>query len=301
MRILIVRLSSLGDVVCSLPLACALRDEYPEAEITWAVDRRFAAIPRRCDAINHVVEAPGDLRTTGRWVRGLGEFDLAIDAQGLFKSAWIVGWSRAQAKLGYGWQREAAGLFSRRVVPRGASLHVVEQQVDIARAFAQRPVDSVRFGLSPTAEDLAYVDSLIRRPFVLCNPGAGWASKRWPPERWRELVNTLHARGRQVAFLGAKPERAVVEEIGTHQAVSLVEKTNIGQLVALVARASAHVGGDTGSTHLAAAQRVPCVALMSITHPLRSGPYGQAGRCIHQPAGLGEISVDRVLDLLGEA
>ena len=150
-RFLIVRLSALGDVVCGLPVAVALREAYPKSEILWAVDPRFAGIPLCSTAISQVVLArkPSDIEP-------FGEFDAAIDLQGLLKSAAIVRRAKARLKVGYHWQREGSALFTRRVLPDPSSVHVVDQYVDVARALGAT-MNRARFGIKPLAEDLPHV------------------------------------------------------------------------------------------------------------------------------------------------
>jgi lipopolysaccharide heptosyltransferase I len=303
MRFLISRLSSLGDVVCSLPAAGSLRSRWPEASIEWVVEARFAAVVERCEHVSRVHRVPrrarwNDLRVSKE------EFDAALDLQGLLKSALYVGFSRAQRKLAYHWQREAAWLFAQPVIPDPTSFHVVDQYMDVARA-AGGVEEPARFGLAPREEDLAVARRLlaeagVSQPFVLINPGAGWKTKRWPAEHFAGLIEELGRRGVPAVFMGgpAQADREVVDEVRHHckaECMSLAGKTTIGDLIGLLSLCAVHVGGDTGSTHLAAALGVPAVGLYSMTSPKRSCPYGQISRCLYEPAGLDRIPVSAVL------
>ena len=313
MRFLISRLSSLGDVVCTLPAAVALRNRYPECEIVWAVSPAFADVVNACSAVNTVVHVKPRLHPS-TWPRIEGEFDAAFDLQGLFKSAIVVRQAKARRKLGYHWQREGAAFFSAAVTPDPTSLHVVDQYVDVVRAY-NAEMERAEFGLAPTAEATEGVRALLREAdvegnYVLLNPGAGWASKRWPPSAFAELVKGLQGTGVTPILIGGGDEAAISaaaavehfsQAIGSKLPVSLLGKTSISQLVALIAGARAHVGGDTGSTHIAAALGVPAVGLYSITRPERCCPYGQIERTHYDRDGLDRIHPKAVLNTLLQA
>ena len=314
MRILISRLSALGDTVCSLPVAVALKGAFPAAHIAWAVDPRFAGIVERCGAVDEVARVKPGIWPTS-WPQFAERFDVALDLQGLAKSALVLARSGAVSRVGYHWQREGAWLASRSVPPDATSFHIVDQYMDVARAivaeYGGEDVSRASFGLSPEGEDLQKMRSLLRAKeistgFVLMNAGAGWASKRWPPERFAALADALAARGIPTALIGGKAEgdRAVAREVLAaceSAPADLLGETSVRELVALVALARAHVGGDTGSTHLAAALGVPAIGLYSITRPQRSCPYGQIGRCHYDPAGLAHIPANEVLATVSEA
>ncbi|MBI1757340.1 MAG: glycosyltransferase family 9 protein [Fimbriimonas ginsengisoli] len=308
-RFLISRLSALGDVVCTLPAASALKEGFPDAEIVWAVDPRFAGIVECCSAVDQVRR----VRPSGwppRVPRIEGEFEAAFDLQGLLKSAAIVARAKARAKLGYHWQREGAWLFSAKVSPDPSSFHVVDQYVDVVRAVGGK-ADRAVFQLAPKSEDVEKVrgalqESGVTGRFVVLNPGAGWVTKRWPPAHFAALADALAGRGVDAVLIGgpAKADQeAAAEVIGQSRSLpaNLAGKTSVRELVALIDLAAAHVGGDTGSTHIAAALGKPAIGLYSITLPRRSCPYGQAHRCHYDPAGLANIQPGQVLDTVLEA
>jgi ADP-heptose:LPS heptosyltransferase len=280
-------MSALGDVVCSLPAAVALREAYPEAEIHWMVDRRFRGIVDCCTAVNHTVELPKKLADLKTKMAELGEFDLALDLQGLLKSALPVYLSRAKSKFGYHWQREGAALLVPRVQPNPHSIHVVDQYLDVAVA-AGGTVRQKGFGLQPKIEDIEIVRDKLHQAglaqdqaFLLMNAGAGWATKRWNPAYFAQVAQAVQAQGYQVAFLGTEADRPAYEEVIAHglHALDLLGKTNVRQLVALTSLARLHLGGDTGSTHLAAALGIPAIGVYTLTKPDRSCPYGQREHC----------------------
>ncbi len=302
-KFLISRLSSLGDVVCSLPAAGALKSAFPDSEVTWAVDRRFSGIVRSCRFVDHVLEVkPGFKSQT--WPTYEDEFDAALDLQGLLKSALAIKNANAKRKVGYHWQREGSWLFSSRVIPDETSLHVVDQYVDVARAVGGE-ADRAEFGLQPLPEALAKVQEKLTatKPFVVMNGGAGWVTKRWLPDHFAMVIDRLAVRGIETVMIGGPTEDdqrvfSEIERLCQSMPINLVGKTNIEELIALIGLAVAHVGGDTGSTHIAAALGIPAVGLYSITRPVRSCPYGQIERCLYEPRGLKYILPDQVFQQL---
>ncbi len=304
---LISRLSALGDVVCSLPAAGALKAGHPGCRVVWVCDPRFAAIPRLCRHVDEVIEArPGLSPKT--WPRIEGEFEAALDLQGLAKSALIVWRCRAARKLGYHWQREGAWMASQAVLPDPSSWHIVDQYVDVARA-AGGIAHQADFGLeAPEAPTVAQMlnEAGVRQPFVVLNPGAAWATKRWPPTHAGSLIDLLADQGVSTVLIGGRSQadrasaRSVLAE-SRAGAADLCGRTSLEELVALLAACSAHVGGDTGSTHIAAALGVPAIGLYSITRPRRSCPYGQIDRCFYEPEGLDRIEPAAVASRVLEA
>jgi heptosyltransferase-1 len=289
-RFLVARLSSLGDVVCSLPAASALKKGIPGAHVTWAVSPKFADVVRACSSVDEVVD-PGGVS---------GKFVAALDLQGLLKSARVIARAKAETKVGYHWQREGSALVSRRVLPDPSSLHIVDQYVDVARAVGGE-ADRAEFGLVPDPSAVERMRALVGvDDFVVINPGAAWASKRWPPAHVAALIDALPI---PVVLTGAAGDTSAAEAAAASKKdpIDLTGKTSISELIALISLARAHVGGDTGSTHIAAALGIPAIGLYSATSPTRSCPYGQIHRCHYQPDGLARIEPSVVLGSVMEA
>lgn len=291
-------MSALGDVVCTLPVAGHLKHAFPDSHITWVVDARFRGIVDCCTHVDQVVAVKRGERPSPE-----DSFDLALDMQGLLKSALIVRAAKAKHKLGYHWQREGARYFSSPVMPDPTSFHIVDQYIDVARAAASMlgaPGEyEADFGLTPHPEDRPKVEG----DYVVLNPGAGWVTKRWPPASFARVAEWIVDRGMQPVLIGGKAEadHQAFDEVARETSAPLVKltgETSVRELVALIAGAKAHVGGDTGSTHLAAALGIPAIGLYSITRPQRSCPYGQVENCLYDPTGLGSISAESVIGKL---
>ena len=294
-RLLIVRLGSMGDIVHALPAAASLRAAFPEAQIDWVVEARWKDLLEGNPDINSVVEVD-----TQRWRRTLGQrhtwselsgavgglrearYDVAVDFQGLLKSALVARLSGAPRRIGFekGVVKESAAalLYTERVQPP-ENIHVVEMNLALARA-AGTQADVVRFPLPARPEDDAYIEEELRkhqlRDFFILSPGGGWGSKCWPVERYAQLHNALaRARGWR-SFLNAGPgEETLVNEFTAQARVTRPAHfpLTLGQLLALVRRARVLVAGDTGPLHVAAAVGTPVVGLYGPTDPVRNGPY----------------------------
>jgi len=291
-RILIVRLSAIGDTVLNLPVLCALRDRFPRATIAWIVNRGCAALLRgHCD-LDHLIEVPGGwLRSprlvwqTSRRMREIG-FDIALDLQGLAKSA-IAAWlSGAKRRLGFTHcefeGREFSPWLNTELVQPTAD-HVVDRHLELLKALGiERPV--VQFRLPGDEQSDALMTRFIRERglgagFAMINAGAGWPSKLWPANRFGEVARYL---GRErvlptVVSWAGKAEMAMAQEIvirsGGHAQVA--PRTSLPELAALARRAQLFVGSDTGPLHIAAAVGTPCVGLYGPMPAQRCRPYGK--------------------------
>jgi heptosyltransferase I len=312
-RLLIVRLGAMGDVIHTLPAVHALREAFPQAHIGWLIEERWAELlcapgsPRRgvrsavrplVDEV-HVVnlkawrKSPFAISTLQRgatvWndIRDT-QYDGAVDLQGAIRSALLARWSGAREVYGEAEPREspASLWYTRRVIAHGR--HVIEQNLSVAQAlFEDRremlPPDISRdFPRDPQTEER--VGQRLAEhgigDFAILNPGAGWGAKRWPAERYGEVARKLADLG-VVSIINYGPgeeELARVAEAasaGTARAMSCtIMRSSITELIALTRRARLFVGGDTGPLHLAAALRVPVVAIYGPTDPARNGPYG---------------------------
>jgi len=287
-RILIVRLSAIGDIVHGMPVACALRDALPGAFLAWAVEGRGADLLRGHRALDAVVDLPrGWLRSPARVLairarlRAL-RFDWAVDCQGLAKSAILARLSGARRRTGFAppAARELSHwLYTEAIAP--VAVHVVDRNLDLLRG-AGLPVGPVRFDapIDPEAEAWAgawqAAEGLGR--FAVCSPGAGWVSKLWPRDRFAAVARRLRKEAGVplvVAWAGAQ-EKAWAEEIVglAPDAARLAPPSNLPQLASLLRRASLCLASDTGPLHLAAALAVPCVGLFGPMPSERNGPYG---------------------------
>ncbi len=286
-RILVVRLGAMGDIIHALPAVARLKCSFPRARITWAVESRWASLLDENPYVDSVLplviskwrRAPWSIAT---WVKfrdsrrqlRAGRFDLAIDFQGLFKSAMVTYLSRADRVFGFERdmvrERIAASFYSNRVASHSA--HVVQQNIDLATAVGGTN-GPVVFPL-PEGEPVA---SLPKGDYVLTSPVAGWTSKQWPPGHYAELARLLwREKGLPLVIDCAPAHRSYGEQI-VNQAPKgscLLHVSSLAGLLAATRRAKAVVGVDSGPLHLAAALQIPGVAIFGQTDPTRNGPYG---------------------------
>lgn len=307
-RILLIKPSSLGDIIHALPVLAALRDAYPQAHIAWLVSTGFAPLLEGHPLLNEVI--PFDRRRFGRmlqnpramveflaFLRGLRRrrFDLVLDLQGLVRSGFLAWASGARRRIGPADARELAWMFyTRRVDAAAPGLHAVERNLAVAEALQLR-VRSPRFPLGLRPEERAAADAKLAaasggrdpRSFIAALPGARWASKLWPTEHWAALLDLLAADGEPpVVLLGGPDDRTRADAIrsGTRTApIDLVGRTSLRELLALLARADRVVCQDSGPMHMAAALGRPLAAIFGPTDPVRTGPYAQEVRVVRRP------------------
>ena len=299
-NILVVKLSAIGDVIHALPVSYAIKEQYPNAHLTWVVEQAAYAILADNPCIDELILfEKAKFRSIGGFLREIGPFrrrlrtrryDASLDLQGLFKSAAIAWNAGAKLRIGTANMREGAHLVSRPVRGAHAEGHIVERYLDVARALGCR-VGEVRFPVSVSDRDRMAADTLLARegvqegrPFVAFAVGANWPNKRWPVEHFAALADRLyHAHYVPVLVGGGRLDETLAEDIlraSEIPPVNLVGRTNLKQLAHVFTRAALVLGGDTGPVHLAAGLRVPTVMLMGPTDANRNGPYGQIQNAI---------------------
>lgn len=313
-RLLIVRLSAMGDVIHTLPAAQALRQAFPHAMIGWLIEERWAELlcapevtrrgPRSSErplvdwvhtvdlkgwrrsffsipTIEHVARVWNDVRTA--------HYGIAIDLQGAIRSAVLAQWSGAPIVFGAREPREgpAALWYTRQATTTGA--HVIEQNLSIVEALAGRKlrVPAVVFPKDCGAEER--IEEKLRNAeiedFAILNPGAAWGAKQWPAERYGQVARALAKCGLQsVVNYGPGEEDLARQAEAESEGAAQAFRCSISELIALTRRAKLFVGGDTGPLHLAAALGVPVVAIFGPTDPARNGPYGTRSVVLRNPA-----------------
>lgn len=296
MKVLVVKMSSMGDIVHAQPLVTDILKHFPNAKIDWVCEAAFAAIPAMHPGVADVI--PISLR---RWRRNLTDpdtrrafrtfverlrrvqYDWVIDCQGLIKSAVISRLARASHRAGLSWasSRDAVASLAydrKAVVPK--SLHVVSRNRAVAAAALGYAVaEPARFGLQPPAVPTAWRSS--QRAYAVLIPGASRDEKLWPEAHWQAVARSLIGQGLQVCWLwGSASERervlrlaracgSVQDASAQNVAVATDALANslvppflsVAQAAALIADAQVVVGLDTGFTHLAGALGRPTVGI----------------------------------------
>lgn len=295
-RILLVRLSAIGDVIHGLPVLNALRAAFPRAFIAWVVEGRSAELLEGHPALDQLIRLPKrwwkslkQVQELRRTLRAL-DFDTAVDLQCLTKSSVLAWISGAQRRLGAGGKsgRELSKLFNNVLTPVAAK-HVIEHYLGILKPLG---IDSpqVCFDLPERDADAEFAGDALdeagvgQTGFAILNPGAGWPSKLWPAERYGLLAKYL-ARQHGVASLalwGGSNELPLAERIvatsGGH--ATLAPATSLRQAAALTRRAALFVGSDTGPMHLAVAVGTPTLSLHGVSRAEWCGAYGPKSLCL---------------------
>lgn len=317
MRVLLIKTSSLGDVVHTLPALTDAQRAIPGIQFDWVVEEGFAEIPAWHPAVAQVIPVAirrwrkNLLQTlrTGEWRRFKARlretrYDLVIDAQGLLKSAWLTRYVKAPvAGLDRDSAREpmASRFYDRRyTVPRDQ--HALER---VRQLFAQALGYELPQAIGDYGLDRAQLAAPGEEPYLLFLHGTTWPSKHWPEAYWRELAERMSAFGWAIRLpWGNAEEKARAERIADGIAgASVLPRLNLGGVAKVIAGARACVAVDTGLGHLAAALDVPSISLYGPTLPGRVGAYGrsQVHLCATGPnAGKGNRHTPCFDDLLPE-
>jgi len=289
-RILIVRLSAIGDCIHTMPVLSALREHYPAAFLSWVVEGHNGDLLRDHKALDELIIVPrGWLKNPHtvwqlrRRLRSL-KFDVAIDVQGLTKSAIAARLSGAPRRIGMsGVDGRELSTWLNNVLVEPQSRHIVDRNLELLAPLGITS-PAVHFAMPRLAAEDGRAQQIValaevQGGFALLNPGAGWPSKLWPVERFAAVARYLgHYRGLSslVVWAGAK-ERAMAESIAAAAEgyAQMAPPTSLTELAALVRRARLFISSDTGPLHIAAAVGTPCVALFGPMPAERNGPYGQ--------------------------
>jgi heptosyltransferase I len=295
-RILIIRLSSLGDILHTLPAFQDLRSSFPRARVDWIVEKRMGYLLAAFKGIDEVIEIDtlalrkkpwesAHLNSIRKSVSRLrsARYDLSIDFQGLLKTACLGLFSGAKLRIGFGnrlVREKPAHWMYHRVLPSGAPrVHITEMNRQLASlAGAQRSPDSIEFNESPADREniVERMKSQKAGSYVVINPGGGWPTKRWPARRYGMLAQRIiRDMGLAVAVTTGPGEGDLFREIRAECPDPRLLHFNVDflKLIPLFRSALAVIGGDTGPFHLACAMKVPVVGIFGATDPERNGPW----------------------------
>ena len=297
-NILIIKPSSLGDIVLTLPALSALRRSFPGAEISWLVRPEFEPVLKNHPDLDHTVLF--DRKLLGKaWFRlsafaalsslvlelRRSRFDVVIDLQGLFRSGMLAWLSGCKNRFGMADAREFAHIFYTHKIPQSHDcIHLVDYYLKIVRHTGADDT-AVRFTFpgDPSA-DVSVRKLLIShnvKPgnYAVLILGSAHSNKCWPIERFAVLADKINsAFGLSIVAAGTAAERGLVEklsELASAPIANFAGLTNLAELTALLKSAKVVVSGDTGPGHIAAALNVPQVMIIGRTNPARIAPYGR--------------------------
>ncbi len=297
-RILLIKPSSLGDIVLALPALSALRRSFPQARISWLIRPEFAPLLEGHPHLDEVIlfdrkflarawHSPTAFAGLVSLVSQLRRkrFDAVLDLQGLFRTASLAWLSGCRQRFGPVWGKEPGRCFyTTTVPPRLEWVHVVDYYLKLVEAMGvpdlhvefvlpERPAPAV------AARDLLLRHGIDPQRYAIIIPGSAQVSKCWPAERFAALADRIVSEhGLTVAATGGKAESGMIEQIRSlakHPIANLAGQTSLPELTEVLRRASLVVSNDTGPGHIAAALGRPLVMMFSWSNPLRVGPHGR--------------------------
>lgn len=306
MRILFVKLSSIGDIVHTLPTLAAVKKALPNAEISWAVEKSSAEIVRDNPLIDNLIELDTRalrggkvieeiLPNASRQMRELRKFtfDAALDFQGLLKSAAIAKLSKAQRTYGFSKQnlREPASRFLLgKTFETPRQIHVIRKNLILAEKALNIAVPTENFEFPiDTSEahkaEAAKIAAEAGSRFALLNPAGGWTTKLWHAEKFGALADKLWEETGLISIVSTSPaETKLANKVlaSSKSRKILSAQPSLKGFYELAKRARVYVGGDTGPTHLAIAARAPVVGLFGPTEWWRNGSPNPADICVER-------------------
>lgn len=308
-KILIVRLSSLGDVIHTLPVLSALRRHWPDAHIAWAVEAMFKDLLVNNPDLDEVIEVH-----TQHWRRAwnpksffdiLGmaqsirrkQFDLVLDMQGLLKSGLVTWLSGAKKRIGFHRKdcRESfSANFTNIHAARTNSIHhIVDKNLSLLNKLGIDPAP-VKFPIHIPDDAVAFASHWLKEQpklaghsFSVIHPGVGYETKAWPLERFAQLADRMQKELNQPVVIawgpGLNAHRQRIASAMQTETLLGPETPSLFHAMALYKEARQFIGGDTGPLHLCAGMGIPVIALHGPTDPRRNGPYGSIHEVVETP------------------
>ena len=303
---MIVKLSSIGDIVHTLPVLAAIRRALPEAEISWAVERRAAEILRGNGLIDHLIEIDTRLLRVGKLVEKIlpeahkqlrelrkFKFDIALDFQGLFKSAAIAKLSGAKKRYGFSKPhlREPASRFLLTEtfdVPARTSIYRKNLSLAAQALKIETPPENFEFPIFTERIHQLEARKIIERAgvnFAILNPAGGWTTKLWHAEKFGQLADKLWRENNLISVVTTAPsERELAEKVlqNSQSCKVLSAQPTLKGFYELAKHAKIYVGGDTGPTFLAVAAKTPIVGIYGPTDWARNGSPNSSDICVER-------------------
>ncbi|MBI4682448.1 MAG: lipopolysaccharide heptosyltransferase I [Nitrospirae bacterium] len=308
MKILVIKPSSLGDVIHALPFLKAVKDTFPKAQIDWVISKNLKGILEDNPLINELIifnkdawkniknihKTFSDISSLRKTLKSKS-YDIVVDLQGLLRSGLITYSAKTNLKIGFANAREGSRYFYDKKISANKSHHAVDKCLEIAREIGAKvgkadfPLHISQAVKDKTKKLLGDIDE-----YIVIVPSARWLTKRWPSENFASLMKKISI---PCVITGSKGDKEIAQEIiedriqsaeqrtqttkiknsnlkGKNIIIDLCGKTDLKELTALIAGAKAVVSNDSGPLHIAAALDIPAIALFGPTDPLKTGPYG---------------------------
>ena len=287
-KMLIVKPSSLGDVVHSLPFLNSMKRCFPKAEIHWVIAKGLEGLLEDHPMIDKLIIINKDLwkklSQTGNTLKEIRElfkqlrhekYDMVVDLQGLLRSGLITLATHAPLRIGFSEAREGSRFFYTKKVKAGKDIHAVDRYMKVAEELGCDVNDRVfPFPLSNSVAHETGKQANLG-PYAVLVPGARWKTKIWPAESFGKVASMLPLRS---VIVGARADRTIADAVVSHsgeKAVSLAGETSLRELIEIMRTAEVVITNDSGPMHIAAALNIPVIALFGPTSPAKTGPYGR--------------------------
>lgn len=286
-KILIIKPSSLGDIIHSLPLLSRIRKSFEDCSIHWLIDSSFREILEGHPMIDRLwiinKDEWKDINKLGVTLKNLKKlfkdlraesYDLVIDLQGLLRSGIITRATGSRCRIGFSEAREGATVFYTHTIKGGRNIHAVDRYLKVAD-FLGLKRDDIQFPFPPLPNPrIDGIPDLSKNDYAVIAPGARWPTKRWLPERFGKVASMLPLK---TIIVGGKSDVSLAEEVVTAskgKATSIAGKTGLKDLAAIIGGARFMLCNDSGPMHIAAALNIPVFAIFGPTDHLKTGPYG---------------------------
>ncbi len=306
MRILIVKLSSIGDIIHALPAVAAIRRNLPDGHISWVAEARSAEIIRGCPLVDELIEIDTRSLRGGKVIDEIvldmtrqasairtRKYDVAIDMQGLLKSGVIAKISGAKKRWGFsksGLREPASRFFLTDTVEIAPKTHIIRKNLKLASGALGFELDDElpEFPIATTDEHRAEAYSIIANVgenFAILNPAGGWVTKLWHAEKFGQLADAIwEATGMMSVVATAPNETELAEKVmaNSRSGNLILTQPSLKGFYELAKRSRIYVGGDTGPTHIAVAAGVPIVGLFGPTEWWRNGSLTPGDICVER-------------------
>ncbi len=292
MDILVIKPSSLGDVIHALPCIKALKDSFPDSRIDWVISSSLKGLLEGNPLIDNLIllnkdswknikKLPATLSEISSLRKTLKSkrYDIVIDLQGLLRSGLIAFTSPSTTKVGFADAREGSSFFYNKKVAVSNNLHAVDKCLEVAKSIGAN-VNKAVFPLHIDPSSKNSIKELLGSTveYIVIAPSARWNSKIWPAEKFASLISKITI---PCVIAGSEGDSSIaniiiesVSEESRGNIINLCGKTNLKELAALIAGAKAVVSNDSGPMHIAAALDIPAIAIFGPTDPVKTGPYG---------------------------
>tara|TARA_Y100000814_G_scaffold282044_1_gene246735 strand:+ start:441 stop:1508 length:1068 start_codon:yes stop_codon:yes gene_type:complete len=315
-RFLIIRLGAIGDIIHSLPIASAIKDFMPSAEIVWLVESIYAEILQGNPDIDQILTVDSKLLRKKINLNAISEFlcslkelkslspDVAIDPQGLIKSGFFSFLSGAKTRVGFEQnlcRERANALFSNEyAAPSDLKSHVIKKNLSLLKPL-KIPIPEYkdfRFPLIENREEFEKAESFFiennlksNGPILIVHPGGGWITKQWDPIRFAKVADFwVNLTKGKILFSWGPGEKELVEKISNlmKEDAFISPLCSIREIISFIRRGDFFLGGDTGPSHLAAVLGLNCITLMGPTDPERNRPWGDKNMVLYHSLACSE-------------